>query len=369
MATSSWIKENTRLDDLAQWCKPKGQNLKFEVSRKSSFGLAAEGIALGLLSELRTTSSIDVECNFEVTDAEPEAQLRIFDGLFGLALVTAAKTIKTPSLPNSRTEFLSFLWQRLREGQGALGDGKRKSLVSRDPEEPIPACLHEGSDFPKRDRFSSILHEKASSLGATDKRRTYTASEEDAITFIYEAARNSWEHGRYDVNGVAVSGIRGVLIERLSFASRQDLRTRRDLSELQRDYFERQWKDFGSLRLATAYTVADLGPGIHRTLRPATPEESDWARLERAFRPGESRKPKGSDVESGMGLWKLYAAAIRLKALLFIKSGSLLAYVDFSSVKNETMPKLSPWKEVDHLGCVGTSLTLIWPRVDQERLF
>lgn len=369
MAASCTIKAATGLSELAKWHAAKDRNLKFDVSLKSSFGLAVEGMALGLLSELQRSSTIDVECTFDVLGANSADQLRVFDGLFGLALVLAARTVRTPSSANARDGILGFLWQRVQKNYGVLGDGKRRSLVSRDPEAPIPMCLRESSLFPKRDRFGAILHQKAISLGASDRHRSYSRSEEDAITFIYEATRNSWEHARFDAEGGAIPGIRGVLIDRLSFVSNQDLLSRRDLSELQRDYFQRQWRDFGSSRIATAYTVADLGLGIHRTLRPATPQETDWERLERAFRPGESRKPQGTDVESGMGLWKLYAAATRLKALLFVKSGGLLGYVDFSRQQNGTIPKISPWTEVESLGDVGTSLTLIWPRVDQEQLF
>ncbi len=375
MAIPLNIGQATALDDLAKWHRAKGHQVKFSVSKTSSFALAVEGVALGVLRELQTASSIDLECTFDILAEDQtkgqDAKLGLFDGLFGLALIVAARSIRVHSSTASRAEILDCLWRRVRIGRGAVGDGKRMSLVSRDPDDPVPECLRAGiAGFPKRDRFSAVLLERSRNLGVA--KGGYSKSEDDAITFIFEAARNSFEHARNDANGAGVRGIRGILVEKLVFGSHAEARTRQGLSELQRLYLQRVWGNLGAQRRVLAYTVADLGPGIQRTLRPA-PGETPWARLTRAFEPGETRKPRGTDVEGGLGLPRLCSAAARLKALLLVKSGDLTAVADFSLPVLEKRVPLERLRSASDLGDLGTSLTLLWVETagagDQEQLF
>jgi hypothetical protein len=365
------IKENSTVPDVASWAAAR-DSLDLSISRQSSFALGVEGVAVSVLSEVATRAAIHVKCSFDPLEDIAErghgAQLGLFDTLFGLATMTCARTVTIGrSNENIRGLLLERVWRRLQEGRGIVGDGKQRSLVCRDPEEPLSETLRtpDGS-FPRRDKFGAILFEEARSIG-TGARKRYSAAEEDAITFIYEAAKNSFEHGRHDERGAPIRGVRGVILKKISFTSREDLVRRGDLTSLQRDFFLRQWPDLRESRLATSYTVSDLGVGIHRTLPALTAEETPWERLERAFRPSQSRKARGVDIESGMGLPKLCAAAKRLRAFLLIRSSELSAYCDFSARDMDPdHVELAPME--NDTDARGTALTLIWSVVAQPSL-
>lgn len=372
MSSRIRIQEHTSLNATASWLQVGDEGLVFCISGESSFAPLTEGVALGVLYDLARRVPIGVETTV-AHDVRTLERLPILESLFGVALVLSARAVKTPHQPDVHGKLAAELWGRVIEGGGEVGKGNRSGLVFRDPDYWIPHCLRTGSvSFPLRDQFRSAILAVLRKQGFP--RAQYSRTEDDAITFLYEAARNSHEHARVDTNERAIPGVRGILAERITLSSPAELHSRRDLNPLLREYIQRVWHTISSeTRLLYALTVADIGPGIHNTL-PALPGESAWSRLNRAFQPGQTRKKKTGDIEAGLGLVKLRASAERLHALLFVRSSDLLAFSDFSSPGVDSDPAtLRPWPEQLRMGTSGTSLTLLWPELpdggDQGTLF
>jgi len=372
MSSRIRIQEHTSLNAIASWLQVKDAGLVFCVSSESGFAPLTEGVALGVLHDLARRMPICVETTVAY-DARTLERLPMLESPFGIALVLSARFVKTPSQADVHSELATELWGHVLKGRGGVGKGNHTGLIFRDPDF-LPHRLRTGSaSFPLRDQFRSALLAISRTQGFP--REQYSHTENDAITFLYEAARNPHEHARVDTNERAIPGIRGILTERITLASPTELSTRRDLGPPIREYIQRVWDTISSkTRLFYALTVADLGPGIHNTL-PALPGESSWDRLKRAFQPGQTRKNKTGDLEAGLGLVKLRASAKRLHALLFVQSSDILAFSDFSLPGVDADPAtLRPWPD-DRLriGTSGTSLTLLWPELpaggDQGTLF
>ena len=369
------IPERANLATVSGWF---GDPLTFRLTRDSSFGLLAEGVALGKLRELtKLGTRIRAECTFSLKDAVGEASVEthseILTGLFGIALALAAESIKDASGQEIRSTLLDQLWRRVTDCGGKIGDGKRFILVSRDPSYPIPQCMSGTTNrFPDRDEFRSTMSEIARAFGQDTA--AASPSEEEILTFIYESLRNVHEHARADLQGRAISGVRGVIFDKVITPNPREVARRRDLPGVVKRYMNRVLGDTRRISLFFAYTVVDLGPGIHRTL-PGRANERDAERLDRAFRYGESRKPTGSDISLGQGLPHLIEASEALRAFLFVRSADIVAFFDFAQEKVESIHqfRLRVWEEDLQVGAEGSALTLLWPLVegggDQQSLF
>ena len=362
MTRSYKLSEFTSLEDVAEWTKTDdAKEIELQISSSAGFAPTVEGVALGALQQLAQKGSLIAECGGYV-----ERLPRVFDGLFGLSVALIARTIAGPHGLSRKTALAADLWQRVLDGRGQVGTGNHVGIVFRDPDYWMPQCLRspEGH-FPKRDLFRSSILSAAQGMGFP---RSFSTTEEDVITFLYEATQNSHDHARVGSDGRAVSGIRGILLDRVAVTSGRELAGRRDLSEFQRSYIRRASAEIAGSARFFAFTVSDLGPGIHNTL-PSSPSESAWSRLNRAFTAGETRKPRGAGLESGQGLAKLRESSRRLRALLFVKSADLAGYIDFSLDCDSNRLTEIPTR----FGSMGTSLTLMWPATrtggDQKSLF
>jgi hypothetical protein len=362
MIRSYKLSQFTSLAEVAEWVQVGAANdIELQIGASSGFAPTVEGVALGALQQVAQKSSVTVECG---VDAEKSS--KIFESLFGLSVALVARKVTGPADQDQKTTLAAQLWQRVLQARGRIGTGNHVSIVFRDPDYWMPQCLRspEGH-FPRRDLFRSTLLSAARKMGLS---RSFSGTEDDVITFLYEATQNSHDHARVDRDGQAVSGIRGLLLDRVMVTSARELEGRRDLSEFQRSYIRRASSEIRGAAVFFAFTVSDLGAGIQNTL-PAAPDESAWDRLNRAFSAGETRKPRGAGLESGLGLSKLRESAKRLRALLFVKSAELAGYVDFSVDSGNTRITELPTR----FGTLGTSLTLMWPATrtggDQKSLF
>jgi hypothetical protein len=350
MTTRSFrISEYTSLDDVASWTREAGNSdVVFKVSTASGFAPMVEGVALGALQQLVESARVLVDCT-----VNPDKAPKLFESLFGVALALGAHRIQSPEGVDVKSETAARLWNMVLSSRGAFGIGNRKSLVFRDPGSPLPLVIRGANgEFPRRDQFRTALAKTLKSMGGDG---AFSNMEENVVTFLYEATQNSHDHGRMGANS-SVSGVRGILLDRLNVNSLAELYVRTDLSPFQRDYIQRAFSASADARRFFAFTVADLGVGIQHTL-PKENEESDFDRLRRAFRPGVTRKPKSAGLESGLGLAKLHESARHLKALLVVKSAELLGYIDFSGEGSQD--ELT--EEAMRFGAVGTSLTMVWP--------
>jgi hypothetical protein len=367
------IEPRTRLENLGEWRAALGQPVTFKVTRESSFVPSLEGVALGLLGELADAcqGQLEIDCDYLRNGGETPADLGLFDSLFGLSLVSRAARFRGDD-HDLRSRLLATIWGKALDGRVGGPQGSRSYLICRDPDGSGPAGLRAtDGEFPMRDHFRAALRRGLIALRFS---KGLSESEEDLVTFLYEAARNAYEHGRVSRTGEPVRGYRGVVTERFEVPSDASARPDPVLPEYLQRYVARESSSIPGTRIFFSFTVADVGAGIHHTL-PSRPGESPFDRLVRAFLPTESRKPHGGDMEVGLGLARVQASAQRLKALLFVKSSELLAVADFAS---GTRVEGSPLQRIDDVGeqdsrSRGTALTLVWPRTpaggDQPSLF
>lgn len=350
------IFESTSLTDVQGWLdgSEKASDTRFLVTRDSGFAPGVEGVALGAIAEISQVGAITIEATIESVQ-----ELKLFDSLFGVSLCLLSSSVLTPKASSNIESLADTQWRRVVENGGVVGSGNRIGFVFRDPDYWLPRFFSgEEGEFPKRDSFRRGLERVVSRLGL---QRTFSNTEDDALTFLYETAQNSHEHGRLGSDGRTVSGVRGIVLERISINSAKELERRRDLEGFQREYLHSQIKKWGTPLIFFSFTVADLGSGIQNTLPvlAENPDETPWQRLNRAFLAGATRKKQSAGLDAGQGLFKLQSSAERLQALLFVKSSRLSGYLDFSEpTQSQALRQIS-----SSLCEVGTVLTLMWPAI------
>src|SRR4051812_9287043 len=135
------IPSAAQLADLNLW-KTSEQRLSLRITKDSGFGLFVEGPAVGTLVELRHRGvEINVQCTFPiVAGLSPflPGQLGLFNSLFGIALAYEAKSIVDSQGAEVREKLFEKLWQYLQQNRGNIGDGNKRSIVCREPDQPIP---------------------------------------------------------------------------------------------------------------------------------------------------------------------------------------------------------------------------------------
>lgn len=371
------LTKSVTLEEIHDWTPDSVGDVIFQITRESAFSLLAEGVAIGKLHELwrsgtnlvvRTTFPIHVDTLFRRI---PEVGgLGLLATAFGLALASKASSVLDSSGREVSDSLFSALWATVHKVGGVLPAGAKQYVLFRDPDYSIPQCLREDGrrTFPRLGRFRSLLARLGSEI-TYGKGLGASHAEAQLVTFLYEAALNSDEHA--SGSSGAVQGIRGIIIEKTLYHRWAGLDDRPQVPDLIKPYIRRTWENTEGDLMFSSYTVADLGPGIHRTL-PEKANESSWDRLNRALLPGESRKPRGSGLSVGQGFTQILRAARDLRAFLFIRSAEMSGFKDFSRPAEQIESPLSRFAESMH-GCVGSSVSLLWPfpeiSPDQMQLF
>ncbi len=359
------LNDGVSTDDISNWGRGS-ESLLLRATRNSKFATFCEGVALGKVSELgKNANHFKLFTTFHIFPSGETfvaSDLGILGGLFGLSVVFAGASVIDPTGSELRTQLLGELWNRVQDADGLVGDAKKRCIVFRDPDYSIPKCLREGdrNSFPHPQLFKTVMKRIGAEIG-TDENFGLSLTEDDVITFLYEAARNSHEHAREDLQRRAIHGIRGITVEKYIFGSSSEIE-RADIPPLVRKYF-RQALDVSRRKIFLAFSVTDLGPGIQNTL-PVLPSESAWDRLNRAFMPGQSRKPTGNDINRGLGLKKMLDSARRLRAFVFVRSAELVGYLDFSDSRRDPTSRLKMWPGAEP-GKAGTSVSMVWPIADR----
>lgn len=366
------INEKTSVDDVLEWVLD--QEVRFVISKASSFLPGTQGIAMSALKSAVThRAKISVTCEFHEPISTDDAENSPLGTPFGFSLARLATSIDfLPRLTPISGQIKRNLGRLYVQQKGRLGIGKQSSLVAIDPRFPFPPALKEDvqagdTDFPAPSRFQSVLADIAASLGFS---RALTSSfESDLVAYIYELARNSWEHG-IPVSSIPSASTRAIILEKIVIQAND--RFERYPTFLQ-EYLQRIRTESGAdLGIGVlCITVVDQGEGIQGTL-PAVENESESDRLERAFGEGESRKAKGA-ISRGMGLSKALSAAFHLRAMLQVCSGGLLGIQDFSTGEYKYPGiALKVTRLPVHLS-FGTSISLFVPEssrsLDQPALF
>jgi hypothetical protein len=363
------------IDDIRDWSF-NGTTI-IEANKNSSFEIGALGPALSFISGFnRSTHKIIVECDHDEPTNTAELEQTIFNTAFGFSLSRIASSITFNNIPASK-EFKPLLGATYNIKHGVLGDGKSSSLVCIDPKYPTPPFLVDlyeieaHSDFPAPSAFATAVKRVTSDLGFTNLLRSN--SETPIVSYIYELLRNTLEHGIQ--SDPLFRSTRALIFEKIILRG-TDISSRRIPNEI---------KDFLSRRIAIAnesgdkglgvlcITVADQGHGIQSTLPPERKEESSEEVFFRAFKEGESRKPKGL-INRGLGLANVITATHQLSGLFYIQSGNLFCIQDFAE-DTEKYPRINKEniKKFQSKGQFGTSVSIYIPEysfdVDQRTLF
>lgn len=369
----------TGLSEIRQWRTKPGERVSFILTRNAAFAPCVEAIALAKLVDI-----VDAGSRIFVTLKNVEADLTSGDSVFrtcppalysvfGIQLAYVAESIADQTTPDIRPRLIELMWGEIgnrveskragtRKMSGTLVGGQKVSIICRDPDAPIPDCLRErdatarpsGEKF--RDTYIRLVRDTAQQDGVR-----LPAGSPFLTTFLYEAFANAHEHGRLRNTKKPVCFVRGILFERIGMHRSERAELRRALQGPIREYVLRmrnsdEYPSAGFL----AVTIADVGLGIHNTL-PERRSESTWARLNRAFKPGESSKSVGIDVQRGSGLDLILTACESLKALLLVSSGGEIGYFDGSCKKHNAEDSLTRYPDWCESKSCGTSLTLIFP--------
>lgn len=375
--TTIQVQERTALDDVLAWRLSSCETLR--LTKRSSFEPGAQGLALATLATLKpSASSVLLECEFDEPTDLAQLEATAFASAFGFAIVRLVRRIHFFGKPASEG-FKPLLSALYKTHGGILGSGSTRSVVCPDPVFSLPPVLGQAGRipspefFPPPSSFTLLLNSLVETMGF---RRLLASTEESSVvSFVYEALRNSWEHGLSIDSARRARSTRALIAEKIVL-QRGDL-ANRHLSKELKEYLGRITEaNRGDLGLGViCLTVADQGDGIQTTLPPKSgmPGETAIQRLARAFLPGESRKPAGV-VKRGLGLPSVVSAAHHLQAYIRITSGNLVISQDFSTGESK-YPTLN-FEEVKQLPgdfVCGTCVSIFVPEfafdLDQTALF
>lgn len=367
------VQDRTAVEDVLSWRLASCDTVR--LSKRSSFEPGVHGLALSALAAIQPgASDMLLECEFSEPNSVEELGATPFAGAFGFALSRLVRRIQFAGKAAS-SNFKGLLSQYYKQSSGVLGTGSTCSVVCPDPVFALPPALvvtgNSGviDSFPPPSAFHAMLNAVVGSMGF---RRLLASSEEASIVeFVYEAFRNSLEHGISADPMRRRRSTRALVVEKVVLGT--DLAGRHLSPEL-KEYLvriaEANPRDIGLG--VVCFTVADQGDGIQATL-PSKTDESAQERLARAFVPGESRKPV-SIVSRGLGLPKVVSSAHHLQALVKVTSGDLVVGQDFSTGETK-YPQLDfqAMKKMPEGFLSGTCVSVFVPEfafdLDQKSLF
>lgn len=368
------VSDRTSVDDVLGW-RLSASDAIF-IGKRSAFEAGAQGLALASLAAMPLgANDVSLECDFEEPRDWPALATTPLATAFGFALARRVRRISFGGTPASPS-FKALLGVLYKHSGGVLGIGTSRSVVSADPVYSLPPVLTEtgsqwGADsFPPPSAFASMLIRTVKEMGFG--KLLASAEESGVVSFVYEALRNSLEHGVSVAQGRRARSTRALIVEKIVVQG-PDVASRHLSPEL-KAYLERIYEaNAKALGLGVAcFTIADQGDGIQDTL-PAKQDETPAARLARAFEAGESRKPSGI-VSRGLGLPNVVSAAHRLQALIRVTSGNLDVGQDFSTGEHK-YPKMD-FRGIRTLPAdfvCGTCISVFVPEysvdLDQRSLF
>lgn len=366
-------------EDVLAWPDPNGKDLAILISRSAEFEAGAEGLALSFLStSLKHSSSLRVQCQFELPTQSIDFLGSILSSTFGYALLRACTFAEFKDSPgkNSAVELRRFAGKVYDDQRGVVGSGDRTGIIAFDPKRPIPRMLQDSHATPENDttplpsQFAPGISRVLASMGLGDIASQSSFSL--LMDYIFETFVNTLQHGRPRDPRVAKHSTRGISITKIAFNVAQ-LENRR-MSEEMREFLlriadmERTKKDL----FLACISIMDMGEGIQNTLPPSSDEEAISDRLLRAFNLRETRKPD-SPVERGMGLQKVVDAAFHLGARLQVLSSGHRLVKDFS-LGEDKLPGMqgAVVVELPQQFAAGTCIDLFVPKllsdIDQHEL-
>lgn len=336
MSLSIRILEGTSIADVLSWTFSASTELR--ISESADFLPGAQGVALSALSSfVRQEAELVVRFEFAQPRTEAELSNSLVSTPFGYSLARLAKKIYFGKIETSASpDFKELLARHYKASNGRFVYGQQAgSILAIDPHFRVPPFFPGDVDlhFPTPSTLQRALVDIAGDLGF--KIILQSETEQPIVRFAYEVFRNSIEHG---VHGWAPSGgeplraafrsTRAILLEKISGRALHP--NSKIVDSPTRQYLQRVSEDHRAAIGASVLclTIADQGDGIQSTL-PEIEGETPLDRLSRAFREGESRKPKG-EVERGKGLPAALNSSFDLGVMIKVFSAGIAFSQDFS---------------------------------------
>lgn len=280
-----------------------------------------------------------------------------------LGLVLVADQVFDSAGTEIKAPLSKTLWEDIiLSNDGLIGDGKKQSIVCRFPGTSVPRCLRESSEIriPSRIQFDTLLRSIFIAMGATmsnasQRRLLDSVAERELSSILFEAFRNAIEHNDESIT----LGIWGIIIEKVIITPNDIISLRKQIPHILQDYVDREIarEDQKRSHALISVTIADYGPGIQNTL-PQEGNETNVARLIRAFDRGVSRKPKSGSPDWGQGLPNIVESAKALNALLFVRSDQESLLLDGGTVQPTWIRTSASYATNKQIA--GTSLTATW---------
>jgi hypothetical protein len=346
------IQDRTAFQAINLWTPNRTSTVVFDVSNNSSFGIFAEGVALGKLRDLEL-DGFEVIINLQHspltcrTKGQETVGLEllppVLSTLFGLELLHLSKSVEVDGDDlgiDLRSLIGTRVWREVQRNKGVINSGKCVYLVSRHMY-PVPVALRQSPsshDFPSFDSFQKNLTLHINSLrGMMESSQT----EQKLIEWVFHCAENAHDHAE-KYQGRPIEGYRGILLQKVKIELGEDVCQRGDLPELVKNFVSQRKEDgeIGKEAIINIATVVDLGAGIHNTIPEDdnVRQQSGLERLQYAFKDGVTSKNVNDHERAGYGLGEAANAARFLKALLFIVSGDQVAFYDFSDEAEKQIP-------------------------------
>ena len=392
------IKERTGISSLSkEWSVgDEEEEVVFEISRKSSFMLLAEGIALGYLQDfILAGKKISIRFpNYHkkiqsdrLDDVAPKSLKdlvkskadgglgleipELLCGIFGLQLLfnsyelrNAVDSSEDPREIKNRIQ--GIIWCTFKENKGFLGDGKSKYLIASHHYK-IPEFLKKDeSAFPDHKFFLEKIFHIMSRMTPKNRSKKTTFDTKMLSSWLYNMVENSYEHGciNFKKNREEIKGFNGILIQKIANKNTKEIMRRKDIGDELKKYIERLY-DYDEIKNKhkniIVITVMDSGNGIQNTLSDQLDSLPDIEKLDEAYKRGVTRH-NYSKIKAGFGLPDSMRMVKRLKAGVVICSANIYSSKTFMELEKELKDgkiQFKDYKEIRKLS--GTSQSIIFP--------
>ncbi len=291
----------------------------------------------------------------------------IFQNRLGaMLLVDAADEVHDGDGRDRRADLIAVQKSVLVSTGGEPGFGRERTLLRLDRVGAPPAFRPFSSpenDFKKIETRVDQLIRKGLHLEPLGVRGL-----QQLTSFVHELVANTRMHGRDDLAGVPIAGVRFAQIRRLTFSRQPGMERLSMGGSMPEQYLARlsNSAEWGSSKSATfvEVTVADSGVGIPARLRGSlgvytgSIEEETEATLEAMSPEGSSRS--SSEPGSGLGLDTAKKMAHQLGGLVVVRTGRLELSRD-ASLAAEAEPEAVDWRIDPRPYLPGTAISLFLP--------
>lgn len=394
------IKERTGISSLSEeWSVGDEDEIVFEISRKSSFMLLAEGIALGYLQDfilkgkkisIRFPDSHKKIQSDKLDNVAPESLKdlvkskadgglgleipELLCGIFGLQLLFNScelrNAVDSSEDPQAAKNLIQgIIWRTFKENKGFLGDGKSKYLIASHHYK-IPEILRkderELADHKVfKEKIFQIMHSMTPKI-----RHNITEYDSNLPLWLHNMVENSYEHGciNFKKNREEIKGFNGILIQKIAAKNTAEIVQRKDIDDKLKEYIQRLY-DYDEIKNKhkniIVITVMDSGNGIQNTLSDKYNSLEDIAKLNKAYKRGVTRHDYDK-IKAGFGLPDSMRMVKKLKAGVVVCSANIYSLKTFMELEMELGKEMKDeriqFKDYEKIEkSSGTSQSIIFP--------